>query len=176
MELTFECPHCRMIDHTAGVESASHAVCRHCNSTQGLRTDAFGASMGLLACPFCGGTELYVRKDFSTAMGLAIVIAGFAAATGFWYYERPLSAYMVLGASVLMDMALYRRVPDVVVCYRCSGQLRGPGINPERRFRTFDLGVGERYRQERLRAAALRARGAASAVVEPAAQADAGAT
>ncbi|OJW25000.1 MAG: hypothetical protein BGO49_01840 [Planctomycetales bacterium 71-10] len=176
MELTFECPECRMIDHTEDVESAGRAICRHCNSARGLRADAFDASTGLRACPLCGGADLYVRKDFSTAMGLAIVIAGFAVATGFWYYERPSSAYMVLGASVLMDMALYRRVPDVVVCYRCSGQLRGPGINPGGRFRTFDLGVNERYRQERLRAAALRARGASAAAVEPGAEADADAT
>ena len=175
MELTFECPECRMIDHTDEVESATQAYCRHCHTGRDLNAGAFDASGGPLDCPLCGG-ELYARKDFPQALGLAIVIAGFAASTAFWYYERPLSAYLVLGSSLLLDMALYRWVPDVVACYRCSSQLRGPGVNPGGRFRSFDLVVGERYRQERSRAAELRARGASAAPGGPGADADADAT
>lgn len=172
MELTFECPECRMIDHTDGVESAAHALCRHCGSARELRAGAFEASGGLSSCPLCAAADLYVRKDFPQAVGLAIVMAGFAAAIGFWYYEKPSWAYLVLGASVLLDLALYRRLPDVVVCYRCSGQFRGPGANPGRRFRAYDLGTGERYRQERLREMALRPRGASAAAGAPEVHAD----
>ncbi len=56
-------------------------------------------------------------------------------------------------------MALYYRVPDVTICYRCLGQYRGEGSNVGGRFRPFDLAIGERYRQERMRAEQLRARG-----------------
>jgi hypothetical protein len=51
-------------------------------------------------------------------------------------------------------------VPDVTICYRCWCQVRGEGSNRERRFAPFDLGIGERYRQERIRAGELRDRGA----------------
>ncbi|WP_165248157.1 hypothetical protein [Paludisphaera soli] len=162
MELTFECPHCRMIDHTESVEASGRALCRHCLRERELAPDAFDAEGGLAKCPACGSADLYIRKDFPQALGLAIVTAGFAASTAFWYSERPLSAYLVLGSSLLLDMILYRWVPDVAVCYRCSSQIRGPGIDPGGRRGAFDLAVGERYRQERLRARALKAGGASA--------------
>ena len=76
----------------------------------------------------------------------------------------PLFTYLVLLASALVDMVLYYRVPDVTICYRCLSQIRGAGSNPEDRFQPFDLAVGERYRQERLRIEELRKRGGS---VEP---------
>lgn len=157
MELTFECPGCRMIDHTAEVESADRAVCRHCGTAREIKATAFDAEGRPRACPLCEGEDLYVRKDFSTAVGLAIVITGFAVASAFWYYGRSSWAYSVLVASILLDVALHRRVPDVVVCYRCAGQLRGAGVNSKRRFRAFDLGAGERFRRERPDAFAFQA-------------------
>lgn len=110
-------------------------------------------------CPCCGAAELYVRKDFPQGLGLLIVIAGCVISTALWYYERPTAALLVLLAWALADMALYFRVPDVTICYRCQSQLRGPGSNPGGRLETFDLAIGERYRQERLRAEELRRRG-----------------
>lgn len=167
MELTFECPECRMIDHTADVESAGHAACRHCGSSRELPAEAFDAAGGLLACPMCGGADLYARKDFSTAVGLAVVITGIAVAMVFWYYERPSPAYLALGASVLLDMALYRRVPDVVACYRCLAQVRGPGNNPGGRYRMFDHWAGERHRREHPGPAAPDGLEVSAAAVEP---------
>jgi hypothetical protein len=80
----------------------------------------------------------------------------------------PLLTYMVLLASALLDMALFYRVPDVTICYRCLGQYRGIGSNPAGRFKMFDLAIGERYRQERLRAEQLRGeRAAADAAASP---------
>ena len=74
----------------------------------------------------------------------------------------PIPAYLVLFASAIFDMILYYRVPDVTICYRCLGQYRGAGSNPNGRFAWFDLAIGERYRQERLRAEELRGRGASA--------------
>ena len=51
-------------------------------------------------------------------------------------------------------------MPDVTICYRCSCQVRGAGSNPDGRYQPFDLAIGERYRQERIRAQQLRERGA----------------
>ena len=55
---------------------------------------------------------------------------------------------------------MYHQVGNVTICYRCLCQLRGAGTNPDGRYRPFDLAVGERYRQERIRAEQLRERGA----------------
>jgi hypothetical protein len=44
---------------------------------------------------------------------------------------------------------LYLVVGDVLVCYRCGAQHRG--VAPSPAHQPFDLGIAERYRQERIR-------------------------
>jgi hypothetical protein len=159
MELTFECPGCHAVGSVSPVESVPSATCRTCGQSRELRGEAVVGD-GLRACPVCATEDLYVQKDFPQGLGLAIVVAGFVVSTVFWYYDRPVPALSVLMVSALADMALYYLVPDVTICYRCLSQYRGPGTNPGGRFRPFDLAVGERYRQERLRVEELRGRSA----------------
>jgi hypothetical protein len=116
---------------------------------------------GVVACPCCLTADLYIQKDFPQGLGLFTILVGFAVSTVFWYYEMPIPAYLVLLASVLLDYVLYHTVGDVTICYRCLSQMRGPGANPHDRFKSFDLALGERYRQERLRIAQLRDQGLA---------------
>jgi hypothetical protein len=155
MELTYSCPGCGAVGYLAHVETAGEAACRHCGVARPLKSEAIGQS-GLEACPCCATTDLYIQKDFPQGLGLFIVVVGFAISTIFWYYEMPMPAYAVLLASALIDMALYYTVPDVTICYRCLCQIRGAGSNTAGRFPAFDLAIGERYRQERLRAQQLR--------------------
>ncbi len=155
MELTFSCPDCGTVDRIAPVENAAQAVCRQCGAVRQLHPEAF-VDEQLQACPWCLTADLYVQKDFPQGLGLFIVVVGFAISTIFWYYEMPIPAYSVLVASMLLDLVMYRKVPDVTICYRCLCQLRGPGANPEHRLKAFDLATGERYRQERIRAQQLR--------------------
>jgi hypothetical protein len=107
-------------------------------------------------CPLCKTTDLYVQKDFSAGLGLFIVLVGIAISTVFWYYEMPLFTYLVLIISIAFDFLMYYRVPDVTICYRCLAQVRGQGSNALKRYKPFDLGIGERYRQERMRAQQIR--------------------
>jgi len=158
MELTFSCPGCEATGRVRGVETATEAACLHCGKVRPLRREAIGQT-GLEACPCCLTGDLYVQKDFPQGLGLFTIFVGFAISTVFWYYEMPIPAYLVLVASVLLDYVLYHTVGDVTICYRCLSQLRGPGANPDGRFKPFDLAVGERYRQERLRIEHLRKQG-----------------
>ena len=157
MELTFECPACHTVGHLAAVETATSASCRSCGDARELRPGACAAD-GIQSCPWCATEDLYVQKDFPQGLGLAIVLVGFAISTVFWYQDRPLPALSVLLVSALADMALFYLVPNVTICYRCLSQYRGAGANPGGRFQAFDLAVGERYRQERLRVDELRGR------------------
>jgi hypothetical protein len=161
MELTFACPSCGAVGSVVPVESTLEATCRGCSRSHALRPGAFEDGL-LKSCAWCGTSDLYLQKDFPQGLGLAIVIVGFAISTVFWYYEKPIPAYLVLLASALLDMVLYYRVPDVAICYRCLGQYRGKGANPPGRFQAFDLAIGERYRQERLRAEQLRIKAASN--------------
>jgi hypothetical protein len=161
MELTFSCPSCGTIGQVSSVETQTQASCRACGTVRQLRTDTIEDGT-LHACPWCATTDLYVQKDFPQGLGLAIVVVGFAISTVFWYYEMPISAYLVLLGSIGLDLVMYRLVKDVTICYRCLSQARGDGSNADGRFKAFDLAIGERYRQERLRAQELRERDARS--------------
>jgi hypothetical protein len=161
MELTFSCQACGTIGHVSPLESADAARCRQCGTCRPLRGRGAAASQ-LTSCPWCATTDLYVQKDFSQGLGLLIAVAGFAISTIFWYYEMPIATMGVLVASLVLDWALYQKVPDVTICYRCQSQVRGAGSNPDGRFKPFDLAIGERYRQERIRVQQLQERRASA--------------
>jgi hypothetical protein len=156
LELTYECPGCGAVGSVPDVARAASVACR-CGRTRALHAEAFD-DRGLAACPWCATPDLYLQKDFPHGLGLAIVLVGFVVSTMFWYVYRPVAATAVLLATAALDLVLYYLVSDVTICYRCLGQYRGPGANPGGRFAPFDLAIGERYRQERLRVEELRGR------------------
>ena len=161
MEMTYECPGCGRVDRVAHLETAATVACPSCGKGRDLSADAVerGAVDGLpalRACPWCSTEDLYLQKDFPHGLGLGIVVAGFVVSSVFWFYYRPVPALLVLLATAAMDLVLYYLVPDVTICYRCLSQYRGVGTNPGGRFAPFDLAIGERYRQERLRVEQLR--------------------
>ena len=151
MELTYECPQCGDSVRLSDVEYCTESTCPACHAKRPLRGTSATDTEGLKQCMACGTEDLYLQKDFPQGLGFAIVIIGFAISTVFWYFRMPLWAYAVLLSSALLDLVLYYQLPDVTICYRCLGQHRGQAARPAGRFRGFDLAIGERYRQERLR-------------------------
>jgi hypothetical protein len=117
----------------------------------------------LNACALCGEAELYRKKDFPHWLGmLLLVIACLAFLVTNYLYQQWL-AWAILLASAVVDGLLYLAVRDVVVCYRCGTQHRGFAPNPA--HGSFELSIGERYRQEQLRREQLQAiRGQGSGV------------
>jgi hypothetical protein len=155
MELTYSCKSCGAVGYVSPLEIALEATCRQCGAARAL--DPAGCAHGELQfCPLCTTNDLYIQKDFPKALGLLIVMVGFAISTVFWYYEMPIWTYLVLIISIALDFLMYYKVPDVTICYRCQSQYRGKGSNGGGRYKPFDLGVGERYRQERMRAEQIR--------------------
>jgi hypothetical protein len=161
MELTFACHACGATGRVDSLETTEQAVCLRCGKARPLHREAICESQ-LVACPWCMTSDLYIQKDFPQGIGLLIVVIGFAISTVFWYYEMPIETFSVLVASALIDGVLYYTVPDVTICYRCWSQARGEGSNSGGRFRPFDLAIGERYRQERIRVDQLRERGSSA--------------
>jgi hypothetical protein len=150
MELTFECPRCETSPVVESVESAKEVKCASCGDARSVRAESFDGAL-LRSCALCATTDLYIQKDFPHVLGLTIVITGFVSSTVFWYFRMPIGAFAALLSTAALDFALYYLVPDVTICYRCLSQFRGAGSNPDGRFQPFDLAIGERYRQERLR-------------------------
>ena len=87
-------------------------------------------------CPACGGTQLYVQRDFNQKAGLAVVIVGAALAPFTPYYAS-------LFAAALIDAALYAVLPEITICYRCQAHFRGFARNPA--HQAFDLHIAEQY-------------------------------
>lgn len=151
--MTYECGQCHVPQRMA-FTGGQHAIqCAGCKVETSLRAGAIEGTT-VCACALCGTPDLYVQKDFPHRLGLAIVLVGIAASSIAWaYYWYPI-ALGVLMVTALFDLCLYYVMGSVVVCYRCLAQYRGTDRNTQ--HHAFDLAIGERYRQERIRLEALR--------------------
>ena len=70
------------------------------------------------------------------------------------WYDKWLTWALLIG-SALVDGVLYLLVGDAIVCYRCGAHHRGiPKGSPHA---PFEITIGERYRQERIRRERMKA-------------------
>jgi hypothetical protein len=150
MNVTFRCPQC---DETSRVDLAADAkelACAKCAAKWPLAA-GWQTEGKVWQCLICPTSELYVRKDFSQALGVGIVVVGMIVSSIFWAYRMPLWTYAVLFATALIDVVLYLTVGNVLQCYRCQAQYRDvPGLE---NHGGFDLETHEKHRQQKLRLA-----------------------
>jgi hypothetical protein len=148
MNVTFRCPHCHKIGCAALAEDTREIACSACSERWPVAEAAVQADQ-VSRCVICPSTELYVRKDFSQALGVAIVVAGFIISSLFWYWRMPLWTYGVLFATALIDVVLYLTVGNLLQCYRCQAQYRGvAGLESHQ---PFNLETHEKHRQQKFR-------------------------
>ena len=153
MTLTFECPNCHDIVRTEFSLDQSAVPCPGCSGSTSVRQETVQGTR-VKECALCGTEDLYVQKDFPRGLGLFIVVMGAVlSSVAWWQYWYPAALGILLAAAAL-DMCLYYLIGDVLICYRCSAQYRG--VERSVAHQPFDLGLGERYRQERLRLVLLR--------------------
>jgi hypothetical protein len=88
-------------------------------------------------------------KDFPHWLGMLLLAGACVAFLITNYLYRQWLAWGILLGSALIDGLLYLAVGDVIVCYRCGAQHRRLVPNPQ--CGPYELSIGERYRQERLR-------------------------
>ena len=106
-------------------------------------------------CVICGNHEFYKKKDFPHWVGLMILTV---ACLGFVVFNAlywKWLAWIVLIGSASIDGVLYLAVADAIVCYRCGAHYRGRSAGNA--HKPFELGISERYRQERIRREQLQA-------------------
>lgn len=80
-------------------------------------------------CPLCGCRHLYPQRDVNRALGCTLVAIGAALVP--WTFGLSLIAFG------LVDLWLYRRLKEVVVCYKCDTVYRD--ARPLPRQTPFDL-------------------------------------
>jgi hypothetical protein len=148
----FDCLACGQTRDLADVGSGTASPCA-CGEQSPPNQAAIDGGR-LLRCPLCGTDDMYVQKDFPERVGVAIVVTGVVLATIAWARYSWFGTFGVLFGAFAIDWILFHTRKDVTVCYRCLAQFRDAVENPA--HRAFDLGVGERYRQERIRKEELR--------------------
>ena len=105
-------------------------------------------------CLVCGNEELYKKKDFPHALGMGILtVACIVSFFTYGMYEKWLTWVILIGTA-LFDGLLYLCVGDAIVCYQCNAHYRR--FLPRECHRPYELTIGERYRQARLRQETLR--------------------
>jgi hypothetical protein len=149
MNIAFRCPHCHEISRAEFTAEREAISCSHCQQT--WPTAGAVQNNELLRCLVCPSRELFVRKDFSQSLGIAIVVAGIVVSSVFWAWHKPYWTYAVLFATALIDVVLYFAVGNLLQCYRCQAQYRGiPGLE---NHAGFDLETHEKHRQQKIRLA-----------------------
>ena len=150
MNVTFRCPHCDQIGRAEFDGGTTEVACPNCSAQWPVPAGAVKDDQ-LWQCLVCPSTELYIRKDFSQRLGVAIVVLGIIVSSVFWFYRMPYWTYGVLFATALLDVVLYLVVGNVLHCYRCQAQYRSvPGLE---NHCGFDLETHEKHRQQVIRLA-----------------------
>ncbi len=85
-------------------------------------------------CLVCGCPDLYWQKDFPQKIGCLIVLAGALLVPWTWGLS--------LAVVASIDLALYRALPKVTVCYVCRARYRG--VPPHPAQAPFDLLTAQR--------------------------------
>ncbi|MEX2174407.1 MAG: hypothetical protein WD872_08595 [Pirellulaceae bacterium] len=148
MNAAFRCPQCNQIGRADFGPTTRELACPNCRAAWPVPEGAV-ADDKQWRCLVCPSTELFIRKDFSQQLGVAIVVAGFIISSIFWYYRMPFWTYGVLFATALIDVVLYLFVGNVLHCYRCHAQYRGvPGLE---NHEAFSLETHEKHRQQAAR-------------------------
>jgi hypothetical protein len=150
VNVSFACPSCERPDRLE-LNRDHDWQCAGCDDR--LRVPAPAAD--LERCVICGTGEIYKKKDFPHWLGMAILVGACAVSViTYWLYE-PFWTWVILIGSATFDGILYLLVGDALVCYRCNAHYRG--FQAKDTHQPFEITIGERYRQERLRRAQLKA-------------------
>lgn len=150
MNVRFPCPSCDY-PNKLDLSVPRDWECSACNHRQRVEVP----EPTVPHCVLCGTGELYKKKNFPHWLGMSLLI-GACVLSVFTYglYEKWLTWAILIGTAVF-DGLLYLWVGDVTVCYRCNAHYQG--VAPNAVHGAYELTVGERYRQERIRKEQMRA-------------------
>lgn len=103
-------------------------ACPNCGDVRSVAASGWDEGQ-VTVCPICDCKHLYRQRDFNRALGCLLVAIGAALVP--WTYGLSLIALS------LLDLWLYRRLGDAVVCYRCDTVYRD--AKPTESQTDFDL-------------------------------------
>jgi ribosomal protein L40E len=147
-EVGYFCSACSLYNVYPIPPPTDAGVCRHCGQANPPRAAGqLSAERPIESCPQCENLQLFTRKDFPQQLGCAAVTATVAISSVAYAYWSVPAGVAVLALASLVDLALYHRLGEVTVCYRCHAELRGFPKND--RHTAFDMHRAEEYEQGR---------------------------
>jgi DNA-directed RNA polymerase subunit RPC12/RpoP len=137
-EVNFACPTCGA-GMLLPIDAAGCAArCPRCEGESYLAAPT-QTTAALERCAHCASRALFVQRDFNRKLGLAIVALAALVAVPTWGISLLVAA--------LVDLALYRSLPRITVCYECDAIHRGIEVNPQ--HGAFDHEVAEEFKEEK---------------------------
>jgi len=129
--LARDCPECKAYARVEAV-AGKPVACPRCSKEWAPPGDFEHV---LEQCLVCQGTQFYIQKDFNQAWGCLIMLIGIVLV--------PLTFGLSLVVFAAVDWLFYKRVPSMVVCYRCHTEFRGFKIPAH--LKPFMHHIGVRY-------------------------------
>ena len=146
MQIRYHCPTdgCVAIIEYEPLESSGPTMeCPRCHVRHPIRvSDSIHRDHLVDRCVVCGGSELFIRKDFPQRLGVAVVVV-FGLAAIYYFTVSVLIAWSILAAAVLVDLVIYAFLGKVTTCYVCRAEYRKCPLNPA--HEGFDLATSEKY-------------------------------
>lgn len=146
MQLRFDCPTDKcvaLIEFQPLEECGDTMDCPRCGRTHLMHiTDTMRQRQTVDRCAVCGGTELFVRKDFPQRLGVLIVVV-FGLAAIYFFTISVITAWLILASAIVLDLVIYGLIGRVTACYACRAEYRHCKLNPD--HEGFDLATSEKY-------------------------------
>lgn len=130
MTVQMTCPECGSGIHVYPSLEAKEAVCDVCQHHVSVEFNQDHLDGVIQDCPVCARKDLYSQKDFNRKIGVILFVI--AAILTPWTYGLSLVGLW------LIDLFLFRRLPPIVICYKCQtifrdakNALQVPGFDHE---------------------------------------------
>ena len=135
MTVEFGCPKC---GKPIEAEPGDTVACRHCGEDATLH----GNGDTVERCLACECDELYRHRDFNQKVGIAVLGIGVL----LWFLFK---SFIPMIVAAVIDLVLYKAIPDVGICYRCKAHHRD--FDNIKSLPSFDLERHEHYRFQKAR-------------------------
>ena len=116
IEVTITCKECGSGIHVHPDQEATTAVCQVCQTANNVTFSKEMEEGVVKDCPVCGRKDFYKQKDFNRKIGVTLFVI--AAILSIWTYGI---SFIVL---YLFDLLLYKKIGQVVSCYKCDTLFR----------------------------------------------------
>lgn len=134
MEITITCTECGSGIHVHPDLMATEAVCKVCETKNPVKFNEDHMNGEIKDCPVCERKDFYKQKDFNRKIGVLLFVI--AACLVPWTYGVSL---IVLW---LMDLLLFKRLGNIVICYKCQTIFRK--VNNIEKIYDFDHEMNDR--------------------------------